>query len=121
MVQGRNQTASPVYCSIGKRDGGAMSISVIIPTLNGGLFLPSLVTELRNQTTPPVEIIVIDSGPENGTKAVAEGLGCKFIGPVPRFDQWRHPQRGRSRGKRRYPWSLFLRTPCQLQAKPLQD
>ncbi len=24
LVQGRNQTASPVYCSIGKRDGGAM-------------------------------------------------------------------------------------------------
>lgn len=46
------------------------TISVIIPTWNGEQWLDRLLTMLKQQTLVPDEIIVIDSGSEDGTCAI---------------------------------------------------
>jgi len=51
-------------------------ISVIIPTLNGARYIPTLVNVLRNQTVKNIEIVVIDSESQDGTANVAISLGC---------------------------------------------
>src|SRR6266545_4370283 len=51
---------------------GDASISVIIPTFNGGSGLEPSITSLRRQTLRPVEIIVVDDGSTDETRAVAE-------------------------------------------------
>lgn len=50
---------------------GACSISVIIPTFNGGSGLGPTIASLRRQTLRPVEIIVVDDGSTDDTRAVA--------------------------------------------------
>jgi len=52
--------------------GGNASVSVIIPTFNGGSGLEPTITSLRRQTLRPVEIIVVDDGSTDQTRAVAE-------------------------------------------------
>lgn len=56
-----------------------MTISLIIPTLNGAKELPALMKRLRNQTMPPDEIIVVDSASTDGTAQLAGQLGAKVI------------------------------------------
>ena len=51
---------------------GNASVSVIIPTFNGGSGLETSITSLRRQTLRPVEIIVVDDGSTDQTRAVAE-------------------------------------------------
>jgi cellulose synthase/poly-beta-1,6-N-acetylglucosamine synthase-like glycosyltransferase len=48
------------------------SVSVIIPTFNGGSGLGPTIASLRRQTLRPVEIIVVDDGSTDKTRAVAE-------------------------------------------------
>src|SRR5262245_1296628 len=48
------------------------SVSVIIPTFNGGSGLGPSIASLRRQTLRPVEIIVVDDGSTDQTRAVAE-------------------------------------------------
>jgi cellulose synthase/poly-beta-1,6-N-acetylglucosamine synthase-like glycosyltransferase len=48
------------------------SISVIIPTFNGGSGLAPTIASLHRQTLRPVEIIVVDDGSTDATRAVAE-------------------------------------------------
>jgi rhamnosyltransferase len=62
-----------------------MNISVIIPSLNAVSMLESLVTSLRDQTTPPNEILVVDSESNDGTAQLAHGLGCMVL-PIDRSD-----------------------------------
>ena len=61
------------------------SVSVIIPTFNGGSGLYRSIASLRRQTLLPVEIIVVDDGSTDQTRSVAEqaralvsfcNLGC---------------------------------------------
>ena len=52
-----------------------MKISVIIPTLNAEKELPSLLEALSAQTLPPDEILVVDSGSDDGTARIAEDAG----------------------------------------------
>jgi cellulose synthase/poly-beta-1,6-N-acetylglucosamine synthase-like glycosyltransferase len=51
---------------------GNASVSVIIPTFNGGSGLAPSIASLRRQTLRPVEIIVVDDGSTDETRAVAE-------------------------------------------------
>jgi cellulose synthase/poly-beta-1,6-N-acetylglucosamine synthase-like glycosyltransferase len=48
------------------------TVSVIIPTFNGGSGLAPSISSLRRQTLRPVEIIVVDDGSTDETRAVAE-------------------------------------------------
>ena len=51
---------------------GRASVSVILPTFNGGDGLNHTIMSLRRQTLPPREIIVVDDGSTDDTRAVAE-------------------------------------------------
>jgi cellulose synthase/poly-beta-1,6-N-acetylglucosamine synthase-like glycosyltransferase len=58
-----------------RRDGAPVhnaSVSVIIPTFNGGSGLEPSIASLRRQTLRPVEIIVVDDGSTDQTRAIAE-------------------------------------------------
>src|SRR5690242_587520 len=49
---------------------GSASVSVIIPTFNGGGGLEPTIASLHRQTLRPVEIIVVDDGSTDQTRAV---------------------------------------------------
>jgi cellulose synthase/poly-beta-1,6-N-acetylglucosamine synthase-like glycosyltransferase len=51
---------------------GNASVSVIIPAFNGGAGLDRSIASLHRQTLRPVEIIVVDDGSTDETRAVAE-------------------------------------------------
>src|SRR5258705_13178726 len=51
---------------------GNFSVSVIIPTFNGGSGLAPTIDSLHQQTVRPHEIIVVDDGSTDQTRAVAE-------------------------------------------------
>jgi cellulose synthase/poly-beta-1,6-N-acetylglucosamine synthase-like glycosyltransferase len=51
---------------------GNASVSVIIPTFNGGSGLAPTIASLHRQTLRPSEIIVVDDGSTDETRAVAE-------------------------------------------------
>jgi cellulose synthase/poly-beta-1,6-N-acetylglucosamine synthase-like glycosyltransferase len=51
---------------------GNASVSVIIPTFNGGSGLEPSIASLHRQTLRPLEIIVVDDGSTDETRAVAE-------------------------------------------------
>ena len=51
---------------------GRASVSVILPTFNGGDGLNHTIMSLQRQTLPPCEIIVVDDGSTDDTRAVAE-------------------------------------------------
>jgi cellulose synthase/poly-beta-1,6-N-acetylglucosamine synthase-like glycosyltransferase len=51
---------------------GNASVSVIIPTFNGASGLDRSIASLHRQTLRPVEIIVVDDGSTDETRAVAE-------------------------------------------------
>src|SRR5262249_40118790 len=55
---------------------GSASVSVIIPTFNGGSGLAPTIASLHRQTLRPVEIIVVDDGSTDETRAVAERAGA---------------------------------------------
>lgn len=48
------------------------SVSVILPTFNGGSGLGRSIVSLRRQTLRPIEIIVVDDGSTDDTRAIAE-------------------------------------------------
>jgi cellulose synthase/poly-beta-1,6-N-acetylglucosamine synthase-like glycosyltransferase len=48
------------------------SISVILPAFNGAAGLEHSIASLRRQTLPPLEIIIVDDGSTDATRAIAE-------------------------------------------------
>ena len=60
-----------------RRSGGTpvrnAAVSVIIPTFNGGSGLGPTIASLYQQTLRPFEIIVVDDGSTDNTRAVADG------------------------------------------------
>jgi cellulose synthase/poly-beta-1,6-N-acetylglucosamine synthase-like glycosyltransferase len=59
----------------GRRDkapASLASVSVIIPTFNGGSGLAPTIASLQRQTLRPFEIIVVDDGSTDDTRAIAE-------------------------------------------------
>jgi cellulose synthase/poly-beta-1,6-N-acetylglucosamine synthase-like glycosyltransferase len=51
---------------------GNAAVSVIVPTFNGGSGLERTIASLHRQTLRPAEIIVVDDGSTDGTRAVAQ-------------------------------------------------
>jgi cellulose synthase/poly-beta-1,6-N-acetylglucosamine synthase-like glycosyltransferase len=49
------------------------TVSVIVPAFNGAGGLDRSIASLRRQTLPPLEIIVVDDGSTDETRAIAEG------------------------------------------------
>ncbi len=54
-------------------------LSVIIPTLNEGMYLPGLLEALNAQTCRPDEIIVADAGSQDGTVEWARARGAQVV------------------------------------------
>jgi cellulose synthase/poly-beta-1,6-N-acetylglucosamine synthase-like glycosyltransferase len=61
-----------VWRRIDEEPAVGTSVSVIVPTFNGGAGLDRTIASLRRQTLRPVEIIVVDDGSTDETRAVAE-------------------------------------------------
>ena len=59
---------------------GNASVSVIIPTFNGASGLDRSIASLHQQTLRPIEIIVIDDGSTDETRAVAERARAQGTG-----------------------------------------
>jgi len=55
------------------------TVSAIIPTYNRADLVQSIVTNLRAQSRPPDQIIVVDNGSQDGTQILARELGADLI------------------------------------------
>ena len=55
------------------------TISVIIPARNEALNLPKLLESLAIQSVQPDEVIVVDDGSEDDTRAIGQGYGVKVL------------------------------------------
>lgn len=73
--------------------GSPLGVSVIVPTWNEAKYLPPLLASLRDQTKPPREILVADSGSEDGTAEVARAAGAIVL-----EGERKGPGEGRNRG-----------------------
>lgn len=63
------------------------TVAVIIPTLNGALWLDDLLTGLHGQTRVPDEILVVDSGSTDATCDIARSHDVRLVTIHPRdFD-----------------------------------
>lgn len=69
-------------------DGGKTKLSVVIPARNEESNLPYLLESLRNQTCPPHEIIVVDDGSRDRTRAIAESFGVVVVEGKPLPPGW---------------------------------
>ena len=56
-----------------------MTISVVIPAYNEEHTLPTCLQALKSQTTPPLEIIVVDNNSTDRTAEVARSFGAKVV------------------------------------------
>ncbi|MEM7131334.1 MAG: glycosyltransferase family 2 protein [Chloroflexota bacterium] len=56
----------------------AANISVVIPTYNREDLIQRAIESALNQSNPPDEIIVVDDGSTDGTRAILEGYGSKI-------------------------------------------
>ena len=60
-----------------KNEGSVPLITCIIPVLNGERFLKEALDNIFEQSYRPLEVIVVDDGSTDGTKAVATAFGDK--------------------------------------------
>ena len=60
-----------------------IKISVIIPTLNAAAYLGNLIASLKNQEQQVDQIIIVDSGSNDGTKDLAADLGAEVLDITP--------------------------------------
>lgn len=90
--------------------GEAETVSVVIPARDESHRLPALLETLRNQTHPPLEVLVVDDHSTDNTAILAQRGGAQVIGSAPLPPQWRgktwacHQGGQAARGK----WLLFL-------------
>lgn len=55
------------------------TVSAVVPTLNEEKYLGNCLDSLLNQTRPPDEVIVVDSGSSDDTRGIAERFNCVVI------------------------------------------
>lgn len=55
-------------------------LSVIIPAYNAAEFLPATIDSALAQTHPNVEVVVVDDGSTDGTRAVLDAYGDRIVG-----------------------------------------
>jgi rhamnosyltransferase len=60
-------------------DANALSVAVVVPTLNAERLWPAFQGALAAQDNPPKQILVIDSSSNDGTAALAEVAGYRLI------------------------------------------
>ena len=72
----------------GTSSGDAGQTSVIIPSRNEATNLPTLLASLAAQTSPPLEVLVVDDGSTDGTAEVATGAGVTVIAADPPPPGW---------------------------------
>ncbi len=53
------------------------TVSVVIPAFNEEKYLKDCLTALKNQTVPPLEIILVDNNSTDTTAAIAIDFGCR--------------------------------------------
>jgi glycosyltransferase involved in cell wall biosynthesis len=70
-----------------------VKLSIVVPTLNEGRYLPILLDSIKSQTYKDYEVIVSDAGSKDGTIATATKYGCRII-----IDKKKGPGYGRNRG-----------------------
>jgi biofilm PGA synthesis N-glycosyltransferase PgaC len=58
-----------------------VDVTAIVPAFNEANSVAQTIDSLRGQTTPPVEIIVVDDGSEDGTGEVAREHGARVLRP----------------------------------------
>lgn len=56
-----------------------LKVSVIIPTKNGGHYLTSLLSSLKEQSIKPIQILVIDSSSEDNTIKISKSFEVDII------------------------------------------
>ena len=81
-----------------------LKVSVIIPTRNGGHYLTSLLSSLKEQSTKPIQILVIDSSSEDSTVEICKSFGVDIIQiDAKAFDPWGDEKSGCLQVNRRHP------------------
>ncbi|MBL0057988.1 MAG: glycosyltransferase [Elusimicrobia bacterium] len=91
-------------------DSGEETLSVVIPARNESERLPLLLSSLKDQSHPPLEILVVDDHSTDDTAALAGSLGAQVIASAPLPKGWRgktwacHQGGHAAQGK----WILFL-------------
>lgn len=89
-----------------------MKLSIIIPVLNEEKALPVCLVDLKSKTDllPEHELIIADGGSDDGTRAIAEMSGVKFL-EAPRG---RGPQMNAGAAVAKGEWLLFLHADSRL-------
>tara|TARA_R110002072_G_scaffold4706_6_gene32881 strand:- start:2331 stop:3095 length:765 start_codon:yes stop_codon:yes gene_type:complete len=91
------------------------SLSIVIPTLNAAAQLPGCLATLREagrQWPDRLELLVVDGGSDDGTKALAAAAGAALLDSAP----GRGVQLARGAREARGKWLLFLHADSRLEA-----
>ncbi|HAX39549.1 MAG TPA: glycosyl transferase family 2 [Clostridiales bacterium] len=70
------------------KTNASIKVSVIIPARNEAKTLPLLLADLKAQSFPPHEIIVVNDASEDDTEAVARSFGVRVISPGDKPENW---------------------------------
>lgn len=63
-------------------------VSVVIPARNEQSNLPRILTALKNQSTAPFEILVVDDASTDQTAEIARSFGVRVLTPPERSEGW---------------------------------
>lgn len=69
----------PFSTIVGGAGDGRPLISIIIPTLNEAETLPLALRSIQAQDVPGIEVVVVDSDSQDGTRGIAAEFGAKIL------------------------------------------